>query len=571
MRFLPLILLFPISFRCAAQDAPQPATYKVPMRDGIHLATDVYGATGGSKPVVLMRTPYNKTGPRATAERFAAQGYVAVIQDTRGAYGSEGMYVHYNNDDQDGFDTIEWIVHQPWCNGKVGMWGSSHPGAVQWVAAAARPAGLIAIAPTAAPSSFYRTMYQGGALRLGLTAGAGVSIDPPPPGVVAPTDLTKYHFHLPLSTLDEAFGWTMPWLMGVVMHNRPDGFWRRLEATPDLPDLDIAAQNIVGYYDLFCAETVENFQKLPKNGKKQLILGPWDHSTVGKPSLAGVDFGAEAKVDIVEENLKWFDHFLKQNGDGKRIQPVRYFVMGDNTWRTAEDWPPPAVETVPVYLHSGGKAASRNGDGKLSWQVPAAAEPEDRVSSDPGKPVPSESPDAPQPSRSTPWRPVDRSKIEDRTDVLVYTAPVQSRPLTLAGRVTGDLWISVDAVDADWALKLVDVSADGTARGIAEGILRSSGRDAKVYPALLDPARLYRLTVHLGHTAATILPGHALRLEIAGSSFPMFDRNLHTGEGPTGTRTQFCMQTIYHKRAAASRLLLPVMPRSDRNPVSQIR
>jgi putative CocE/NonD family hydrolase len=138
-----------------------------------------------------MRTPYNKRGPRATAERFAAADYVVVVQDTRGAFASEGSYVHFNNDDQDGFDTLDWIVHQPWSNGKVGMWGSSHPGAVQWVAAADRAYGLLAIAPTAAPSSFYHTMYQGGALRLALTAGAGVVINPPPAGITAPEDLTE--------------------------------------------------------------------------------------------------------------------------------------------------------------------------------------------------------------------------------------------------------------------------------------------------------------------------------------------------------------------------------------------
>jgi putative CocE/NonD family hydrolase len=145
--------------------------------------------------------------------------------------------------------------------------------------------------------------------------------------------------------------------------------------------------------------------------------------------------------------------------------------------------------------------------------------------------------------------------------VLVYTAAAQDAPLSIAGRVLADLWISTDATDADWVVKLIDVAPNGVARGIAEGILRSSARDALKYPALLVPGRRYRLTVDLGHTAATILPHHALRVEVAGSSFPMFDRNLHTGEGPGGTRKQVCRQTVYHIPAAASRLRLPVLPR----------
>jgi len=202
-----------------AQIATFPQTHQVMMRDGICLATDVYGSTlEVRRPALLMRTPYNKGGARAIAERFAAAGYVAVVQDTRGAHAWEGRYVHYNNDDQDGFDTIQWIVQQAWSNGKAGMWGSSHPGAVQWLAAADRAPGLVAVAPTAAPSSLYHTLYQDGALRFGLTAGASVVINPPPPGITAPKDLTQFYHHLPLATLDQAIGWPMPWLKGVLAH-----------------------------------------------------------------------------------------------------------------------------------------------------------------------------------------------------------------------------------------------------------------------------------------------------------------------------------------------------------------
>jgi uncharacterized protein len=564
-------LLYLFAAELVAQDATVLQTHQVTMRDGIRLATDVYGSTPNvQRPTLLMRTPYDKGRAKANAERFVTAGYVAVVQDTRGAHASEGKYVHYNNDDQDGFDTIQWIVQQSWSNRKVGMWGSSHPGAVQWVAAADRAPGLIAIAPTAAPSSLYHTLYQGGALRLGLTAGAGAVINPPPPGIAMPEDFTQFHYHLPLTTLDQAIGWPMPWLKGVVAHNRLDGFWRRLEVTPELPKLDVAAQNIGGYYDLFCGETVENFLRLPKR-KKQLILGPWDHATIGKQAVAGVDFGSEATLDIVGENLRWFDRFLKPAKNSSSFPPVRYFLMGDNVWRTAEDWPPPEAVSVAFYLHSGGKSNTRSGDGRLTRLAPVAAEPPDHFESDPDKPTPSESLDAPLPSRSTPWRPTDRSTIEDRQDVLVYTAEVQDRPLSIAGRVLADLWISAYAPDADWAVKLIDVAANGTTRGIAEGILRSSARDPLKYPALLTPGGHYRITVDLGHTGATILARHTLRVEVAGSAFPMFDRNLHTGEGPSGTRKQVCRQTVYHGPGTASRLLLPLLPKGGGGESTQRR
>jgi uncharacterized protein len=552
-------LLLVVAIR--AQTLAELHTYAVAMRDGTHLATDVYGIDrGAKKPALLMRTPYDKAGAKDTAQRFAGAGYVVIVQDTRGAYASEGKYVHYNNDDQDGFDTIDWIVHQQWSNGRVGTWGTSHPGEVQWVAAATHPTGLAAIAPTAAASSLYRIMYQGGALRLALlTGGAALRVNPPPPGITAPKDFTSVHNHLPLSTLDDAIGWPMPWLVGIVTHTRLDGFWKRLDATSELPRLDVAAQSIVGYYDICAGEAVDNFLRLP-DGKKQLILGPWDHSTIGKQVVAGFDFGPGANLDIDGENLQWFDRFLKLTPDAEPFPVVRYFLMGDNLWRTATRWPPTEATTTPVYLHSRGKARTRGGDGTLSRQAPAGAESPDVFESDPDRPVPSEPEGASMPSRGTPWRPVNRGALEDRADVLVYTAGPQRTRFSMAGNILADLWVSADALDADWAVKLVDVAPDGAVRGLAEGILRSSGRDPLKYPALLEPGHRYRITVDLGHTAATILPGHALRIEIAGSAFPMFDRNLHTGEGPTSARKQVARQTLYHGHGVASRLLLPVLP-----------
>jgi putative CocE/NonD family hydrolase len=560
MKSLVMCLVQLLVFTAWAQTAEPPQTWAVTMRDGIHLATDVYGADPNTrKPALLMRTPYDRHGPRASAERLAMAGYAVVLQDTRGASASEGKYIHYNNDDQDGFDTIEWIARQPWSNGKVGMWGTSHPGEVQWMAAGSRPPSLVAIAPTAAASSLYHIMYQGGALRLALlAAGAALRVNPPPTGVTPPTDFTRIHEHLPLSTLDDAIGWPMPWLEGIIAHNRLDGYWRRTEITPELGSLKLAVQNIVGYYDLSCNETIDNFLTLPDHGRKQLILGPWDHATIGKQLVAGLDFGPQAKLDTDEENLAWFDRFLKSAEGLQPFSPVRYFQMGDNVWRTSAQWPPANAVSTAFYLHSSGKANTRAGNGLLTRQEPGA-EPADVFESDPDRPVPSEPAGAPQPSRATPWRPVDRASIEDRFDVLVYTAAIQKTSLTIAGRILADLWVSVNAPDADWAVKVIDVAPDGVARGVAEGILRSSGRDPVRYPALLEPGRRYHLRVEVGSTAATILPGHALRIEISGSAFPMFDRNLHTGEGPAGARKQVALQTVYHRPNATSRVLLPVL------------
>jgi hypothetical protein len=179
-------------------------TISVPMRDGIKLATDVYRDDAVTKaPVVLMRTPYDRTKAKGMAERWAKAGYVAVMQDCRGTRASEGVTAPYNNEGQDGYDTLEWITRQSWCSGRVGMMGGSYVGAVQWQAAAENPPGLAAIAPQATWSSFYRNLYLGGSVRLSLIAGWIAGNTAKPEGV-KPADMSEALMRLPLSDVDEA-------------------------------------------------------------------------------------------------------------------------------------------------------------------------------------------------------------------------------------------------------------------------------------------------------------------------------------------------------------------------------
>jgi putative CocE/NonD family hydrolase len=567
-------ILLLLSAILSAQDAAAPPkqTFQVPMRDGVHLATDVYGAEPGvRKPVLLLRTPYDKNRAAATALRQVAAGYVAVLQDARGAFASEGHYIHHNNDDQDGFDTLEWISRQPWSNGHAGMWGSSHPGAVQWLAAADRSTGLDVIAPSAASPSLYRTAYLGGALRLALIGGAGPLIDRPPSGLRTPENLAPLYLRQPLADLDNTIGWPMPWLRGVVTHPRLDGFWSRQHATPRVENLDIAAQHIVGYYDFLCRETVASFQRLSRSSatararmNQQLILGPWDHSTLGKEIEGGVNFGPEARLDVTAENLQWFDRFLKPSITSKSDFPkVRYFLMGRNTWRTAPDWPPPDAQETAFYLHSEGKANTRKGDGSLTMRSPSATEAQDTFEADPRNPVPVEPPSSDPPSRSSMFRPVDRSALQDRADVLVYTGEPARQELIVAGSPRAELWVSADTPDADWVVKLTIVAPDGTARAVSEGILRSSFRESETNPSLIEPGRIYPMKIDLGHTAFALAPGQFLRVEIAASCFPMYDRNPNTGEGPFAITERQARQSIYHSAQTPSRIILPVLTAPD--------
>lgn len=240
-------------------------TVRVEMRDGVYLATDIYGADASRpRPTLLIRTPYNKTGVRKQAEGYAAHDYVVVVQDCRGRYASEGAYTPYNNDRQDGYDAIEWIHRQPWSNGSVGMFGGSHTGLVQWLAMAEGAPGLTVIAPAFTSSSLYRVAYRDGVLRMALISTGGVRASPPPAPAPAPESIDLLYqdlplMHLPLATLEKAYGWRLPWMTSLLEHPDLDGFWRQTSAEEEIATSKLPVQIVTGYYDLFLHDAVQDF------------------------------------------------------------------------------------------------------------------------------------------------------------------------------------------------------------------------------------------------------------------------------------------------------------------------
>ncbi len=543
-------------------------TVMVPMRDGVLLATDIYRdplITSG--PVVLMRTPYNKNGGKVAAERFAEAGYVAVVQDNRGKFASEGTFIPYNNEGQDGYDAIEWIGKQPWCHGRIGMWGSSYVGATQWQAAIEHPPGLTTITPTATFSSFYRNLYLGGAVRLSLIAKWASGNSPKPDGATVTTDWDRTLLHLPISEVDDQMGWSVPWLEGMLTHPSPNGYWKRLDMTQDITTLQLPVQHVVGYYDFFSRESVGNFVRMQQSAidvatrkHQQLIVGPWDHGTIGKAKVGDLDFGPAAELDATSATLEWFDRFLKLDPSvtAKPIVPVRYFVMGENKWHAADAWPPAGYTETAFYLHSDGKANRRSGSGILNRNAPVAEEPTDTFNADPADPVPACPVTDQRPLHAATWAPVDQRSIEDRPDVLVYTSEPLTAPLTFAGDGRAELFVSADTPDADWVVKLIDVHPDGAAYNLTVGILRGRFRDSELHSKLQTPGEVYRITVDLGPVAAQIQPGHRLRVDVCGAYFPLFDRNANTADGIFGHETAVAAESVYHSQSRPSRILLPI-------------
>jgi hypothetical protein len=375
--------------------------------------------------------------------------------------------------------------------------------------------------------------------------------------------------HLPLSGVDEAIGWPMPWLDAFLTHPEPNGFWNRLDLTSRLPELTLPALHVVGYYDFFSRESVGNFMIMRNQARdhatrnqQRLILGPWDHGTVGKTKVAEVEFGPEASADTAALQMDWFDRHLKQDAAvrSKAFPPVRFFSMGDNVWHDSQSWPPEGFSETSFYLHSDGKANTRKGGGRLSREAPTREEPADHFRADPANPVPACPITETRPIKAAVWGPVDQTQNENRDDVLVYTSDELQEPLSFAGNLEAKLHVSADTPDADWAVKIVDVRPDGFAQNLAAGILRGRYRESLLTPKPLKSGEVVEITVDLGPCAATLAKGHRLRVDVCGSLFPLYDRNPNTGEGPFGSRTAVSTESVHHKPGALSRIVLPCRP-----------
>ena len=544
------------------------STLMVAMRDGIKLSTDVYrDSSANQQPVILIRTPYNKAGLENISTKFTNAGYILVVQDCRGRFESGGIFIAYNNEGQDGFDTIEWVTKQSWNNGKVGMWGASYFGATQWQAAAERPTGLKVITPTATWTEFYGNIYQGGAVRLSMLTTWAARMSQPS-GEQLPTDWSRIFKTLPLSEIDDEIGWSIPWFENMLTHPKPNGFWHRLALSKDVVELDLAVQHTVGYYDFFSREAVRSFNLMHQQAahkhvrnKQQLILGPWDHGSIGRSKVGDWDFGETAIWDRTASNIQWLDRYLKSNNS--RVQekwsPVRYFSMGDNQWFNANAWPPTNTVDRSFFLHSNGDANTDSSSGTISTKRPAKNQDADSFIADPANPTPAYPANDTRAIDGVSWGPVDQRTIGSRDDVLVYSSGILNKPMRFAGNPSAKLFVSASTSDADWVVKLVDVHPDGFAQNIAVGILRGRFRESLMKAKLLEPGKVYQIEVDLGPVAATIEQGHEFRVDISGAHFPLFDRNPNTGMGPYDGSSIKSTERVYHTRSMPSAIVLPII------------
>ena len=536
----------------------------VPMRDGVRLSTHVFRmrANSGPAPVLLVRTPYGKGADLLPGYHvFLESGYVVVVQDVRGRFGSEGYFRPPEQERNDGYDTLNWIAAQPWSNGRIGMLGGSYLGIVQWQAALSGNPHLKAIFPVVSGADDYRDRFYsaGGAMKLGHRL-SWMADNLRAPGFERPS-LERYIRQLPLRTIDRAAtGRTVDFFQRALDHPSYDAYWRRLSTREQLARISIPVFLMGGWYDNFVTSDLDAFAELTKRSKThRIVVGPWAHSM--SAPFPKVSFGPEAASPVRRYQREWFDHWVKPSqprGDFPHA-PVRIFVMGANRWREEREWPLARTRYIPLYLASRGNANTASGNGSLLAE-PQRAEMEDEFTYDPRNPVPTAGGAVCCNPRIIPWGPMDQRRIEERPDVLVFTSPVLKRDVEVTGQIRVVLYVATSATDTDFTAKLVDVFPDGEARNLTDGILRLRYRRSLEQPAPVKPGEIYSISIDAGVTSNLFRAGHRIRIEVSSSNFPRFDRNPNTGR-PIADETELraARQTVYHGRRHPSQLILPVV------------
>jgi putative CocE/NonD family hydrolase len=547
------------------------------MRDGITLRADIYRPKADGKfPVLLVRTPYDKTQELHFGLRAAARGYIVVAQDVRGRFESEGDWYTFKNESQDGYDTVEWAAALPNSTGKVGMFGGSYVGATQYLAAIAHPPHLAGICPDVTASNYHDGWtYQGGAFEQWFNESwsTGLALNTLRRRIESSGKAIAWIAKLPLTSYpileDASAAGVAPYFSDWLAHPDYDEYWKSISIEDHYSQVQVPVYSMGAWYDIFQGGTLRNYVRLKseagsdasRKGQRLLVYIGGHAGGTELHKVGGVEFGDKAPFDLDEAVLRWYDWLLKGEANGvEHEKPVRIFVMGKNEWRDEDDWPLARARKTSYYLHSAGTANTLKGNGTLDTKAPSS-EKSDQFIYDPENAVPTIGGPLCCGALPTGIGPQDQTSAEARDDVLVFSTPPFTQDTEVTGPVSLDLWVSSSAVDTDFTGKLLDVAPNGFAQNLTDGIIRMRYRKSPEKQELLKPGEIYHITVDLWATSNVFLAGHKLRLEVSSSDFPRFDRNHNTGEEQaTSTRLIKATNTIYHDREHPSVLLLPLVP-----------
>ncbi len=591
----------------------------VPMRDGVGLATDVYRPTVGVAatdrvfPVLLQRTPYNKDGVAITEEAafFVAHGYAVVLQNCRGRFASQGGFTKYTAEGEDGYDTLQWLCDQLWCDGRIGTYGLSYAAHTQAAAACLNPPGLAAMWLDSGgfANAFHSGVRNGGAFELRqLTWAYKEAVESrqayADPGTVGAAlqaqSIHDWFLRLPWKAGHSPIRWTADYedyLLEIWRREKFDDYWRQIglcaeehyHSFADVPQVHMGS-----WYDPYARSTTDNYValKAAKRGPVYLVMGPWTHGARSLTHSGNADFGLQGRLegnldsDYNNLRLRFFDRWVKGLENGwDEAPPVKLFLMGGGSgrmneqrrldhggrWQPMDEWPAPDHQPTPFYLHDGGRLAT----GRPTEDFSSSS-----YLFDPNHPVPTIGGNISSGQPLMEAGGYDQVESTDffgsrepylplasRSDVMVFETGPLAEDVALIGPVSVELWVSSTALDTDFTAKLLDVYPpspdypEGYALNITDGIQRAKFRDSWDSPCLMEPGEVYRMTVRLLPTANLFAKGHRIRVDISSSNFPRFDVNGNTGDNPGVSPVRLtCVNTVHHDSVRPSHALFPVAP-----------
>ena len=564
----------------------------VPMRDGIKLYSEIFlpslvwdtdSQNYTPVPVIFSRSPYPYTLPSINdsrpISRYLEAGYAIVFQLTRGQGPSEGRFRFFRDDINDGADAIDWISSQLWCDGNVGMEGSSYLGGTQLLAAKTKPKALKCIMPSAFVGNFTHSFpFTNGVPRKGPFLQWHLLVDAErltdlemPYGEMNIMDHPEWAAAFKKRPLIDAgdeilAGDKLTSWRAVICHPLDDEYWEDLHfSDDDLAGLKLPIFFTDGWYDTTVGP-IEFFTRLEMiqhtSEDYYLLVGPWNHSQTYSTSQPG-DYDGDrvlpdnGAIDLVGQRIKFFDRYLKGDKsvvvqeDRARIYITGSYGSNANTWLNLPTFPAPGTREKRLFLRSKGSARSSNSDGLLSWDAPTTLEPTDQYCYDPALPT-----------KSVLEGFHDRSEVEMRDDVLTYSSEPFKRSLTILGNLTLVLHAASDGVDTDWFVLITEVFPDGASKSFhyAPSCIRARYHKGLDRECLLTPGKPEKFLISLGAAGHQIARGNKLRISIFSAAFPEYDTNTNTGnEAATDTESRIARQTIYHDYLRPSHVLIPVI------------
>lgn len=586
----------------------------MPMRDGIRLATDIFRPKGDKKvPVIFSKTPYNfnswgdgeqRNGTYQSALEAVKRGYAYVVQNERGRYFSEGDWDILGPPTTDGYDAVDWLSKQSWCNGKVAPIGCSSTAEWQMAVVGLNHPALTTFIPQSFGAGvgrvgkFYEqgNWYRGGAGQMLFTAWLfGVQNDVIRP--MFPKDATQEQLirasrsfdldperaridwskglaHLPLQDIIKNANGPVGVYEKMIRRKPNDPDWYKGGLYHDNMPIERPGFWFVSWYDVSSSPNIALYNHVRATAKdpnvrnnQYLVIAPVLHCSYKRATentIVGERSVGDARLNYDDLTYGWFDYWLKgeQNGILTKTPKVQYYTMGLNKWQSSEVWPPATAQMTTYFLNSGGRANSLYGDGKLSTTAPAKDAP-DVFAYDPQNPVPSYGGNVCCTGNAVQGGAFDQQKMETRNDILVYTTEPLAEGVEVSGFIETTLYVSSDVKDTDFTIKLIDVYPDGKAYNLDETIQRVRYREGYEKEVLMEKGKVYKLELSAMSTSNFFEKGHRIRIEISSSNFPRFDRNMNTGGNNYDEAVGLVAHNnVHHSAQYPSQVRLPMVKKS---------